>query len=73
MSHILSIDDIKVYVDDFIVFAKEHPEMTFLVTEIGCGLSKYKPKDIAPLFTQAVPLVNVHLPTRFWHKLLPIE
>lgn len=69
MDKILSVQEIKPFVDTFIEFARNNPQMTFLVTEIGCGLSKYKPKDIAPLFEGAVELENVHLPIRFWHKL----
>lgn len=70
MNVILPISEIKLYVDTFIEFAKQNPHLTFLVTEIGCGLSKYKPKDIAPLFEGAIEVENIHLPTRFWHKLL---
>jgi hypothetical protein len=68
---VLPIVEIKPYVDDFIEFAKANPQLTFLVTEIGCGASGYKPKDIAPLFEKAVDVVNIHLPARFWHKLKP--
>jgi hypothetical protein len=67
---VLAITEIKPFVDQFILFAKANPGLTFLVTEIGCGLAKYKPKDIAPLFKDAIPLTNVHLPARFWHKLM---
>jgi len=65
----LTISEIKPYVDRFIEFAKEHPELIFLVTEIGCGLAGLKPKQVAPLFQDAVNVENVHLPARFWHKL----
>lgn len=34
----------------FLKFAKEHPELTFLVTEIGCGIAGYSPKQMAPHF-----------------------
>ena len=34
----------------FIEFAREHPELTFLVTEIGCGIAGYSPEEVAPLF-----------------------
>lgn len=67
---VLSLTEIKPFVDEFISFATEHPELTFLVTEVGCGLSKMKPKDIAPLFEKAVEIKNIHLPHRFWHKLM---
>lgn len=65
----LTVIEIKPFVDDFIIFAKENPHLTFLVTEIGCGLAKSKPKDIAPLFKDAIDIPNIHLPHRFWHKL----
>lgn len=66
----LRIDEIKPFVDDFIEWAKHHTVNTFYVTEIGCGLAGYKPKEIAPLFAECVNLKNVKLPQRFWHKLV---
>ena len=66
----LSIVEIKPYVDRFIEFAKNNPDFIFLVTEVGCGLAGLRPKDIAPLFAEAVSVPNIHLPERFWHKLL---
>ena len=66
----LSIDEIKPYVDRFIEFAKTRPDLSFLVTEVGCGLAGLKPKDVAPLFKAAIDQENIHLPARFWHKLL---
>jgi hypothetical protein len=65
----LTVPVIKTYVDPFIEFAKANPQLTFLVTEIGCGLAGLYPKDIAPLFQEAKDVENIHLPERFWHKL----
>ena len=65
----LSLDEIRPYVDDFIDFAKSRPDLTFLVTEVGCGLAGLHPKEVAPLFEGAIELNNVWLPRRFWHKL----
>lgn len=62
-------DTIKPYVDEFISFAKEHPEMTFLVTEIGCGIAGFKPSEIAPLFRNGTDVPNIYLPQRFWDVL----
>ena len=62
-------EDIRPYVDEFIHFAIAHPELTFLVTEIGCGIAGFEPKDIAPLFEKAIPVSNIHLPARFWQVL----
>lgn len=67
----LNISEIQKYVDVFIEFAKYNPSKTFLVTEIGCGLAGYKPKQIAPLFKDAVGVENILLPIRFLHVLTP--
>ncbi len=64
------VEEIRPYVDEFIRFAKVHPEQTFLVTEIGCGIAGFRPEEIAPLFRDAVPVENIHLPERFWNILL---
>jgi len=60
------VDTIKPYVDEFIQFAKDHPDKTFLVTEIGCGIAGFEPEEIAPLFKEAIDIENIHLPRRFW-------
>lgn len=66
----LPLDIIAVYVSRFIAYAKHHNDYTYLVTEIGCGLAGYHPKDIAPFFKEAVNIHNIHLPKRFWDELL---
>ncbi len=64
-----SIDLIQKHVDDFIAYAKSHPESTFLVTPIGCGIAGWKVSQIAPLFRKATDLKNVTLPESFWQLL----
>ncbi|MBQ4183733.1 MAG: hypothetical protein II652_02130 [Bacteroidales bacterium] len=59
------VETIKPYVDDFIAFAKEHPELFFYVTRIGCGIAGFRDKEIAPLFAEALGLENVCLPESF--------
>ena len=59
------VETIKPYVDWFISFAKEHPELFFYVTRIGCGIAGFKDKEIAPLFREALALENVCLPETF--------
>ena len=53
-------------VNRFIKFAKEHQELGFYVTPIGCGIAGYTPLQIAPLFRKAIMLPNVLLPKSFW-------
>lgn len=67
----LSVLELKVYVDKFLGFAREHPELIFLVTPIGTGLSGYMNLDIAPLFDEAIDMDNVTLPTLFVEYLAP--
>ena len=65
ISKSLSVDKIKTYVDRFLLFTKERQDLHFLVTEIGCGLAGLTPKQIAPLFKDALEMKNVSLPRKF--------
>ena len=59
------VEAIKPYVDEFIRFAKEHQELKFLVTKIGCGIAGFTIEEIAPLFSEAIDVENVILPEDF--------
>ena len=52
-------------VEHFTACAKQHPELTFLVTAVGCGIAGYTPQQVAPLFREAAKLENVYLPQVF--------
>lgn len=59
------VETIKPYVDEFISFAKAHPEYTFFVTRIGCGIAGFSDEQIAPLFHDALDIPNILLPEEF--------
>ena len=59
------VETIKPYTDEFIAFAKQHPEMKFFVTKIGCGIAGFAINEIAPLFAGAIDIENVILPEDF--------
>lgn len=59
------VETIKPYVDEFICFAKEHCELKFLVTRIGCGIAGFGDSEIAPLFEEAIDVENIILPRSF--------
>ena len=59
------VDTIKPYVDEFIKFAKQHKELSFLVTRIGCGIAGFTDGQIAPLFKKALEVENILLPGSF--------
>lgn len=46
----LELTDIGSYVDIFKQFAKNHPDKTFYVTKIGCGIAGFKEDEIRPMF-----------------------
>lgn len=60
-------------VEDFLQCAREHPQLTFLVTEVGCGIAGYTPEQVAPWFAPAVDIYNVHLPDSFWGVLRKLD
>lgn len=59
------VETIKPYVDEFIEFAKQHKELFFYVTRIGCGIAGFSDEEISPLFKDAKALENVALPKSF--------
>ena len=56
------VDAIKPYVDEFIEFAKTRPDLTFLVTRVGCGIAGFTNEEISPLFAKAHEVPNIVLP-----------
>ena len=64
----LPLTMIKLYVDQFIGFARNRKDLTFNVTAIGCGLAGYTPEQIAPLFNNAPE--NCKLPEEFKEVLI---
>ena len=59
------VETIKPYVDEFIEFAKSHPDLFFYVTRIGCGIAGFRDREIAPLFFAAREIENICLPKSF--------
>ena len=56
------VETIRPYVDEFIEFARQHPQLTFLVTRIGCGIAGFTDEEISPLFEAAHGVENIVLP-----------
>lgn len=64
------VNVIKPYVDEFIDFAKSHPELKFLVTRIGCGIAGFRDEEMAPLFKDTIEIENIYLPKSFYYILV---
>lgn len=63
------VDDIKPYVDEFLAYARQHPENKFLLTRIGCGIAGFLDEEMAPLFAPALEMPNVAFPAK-WLEIL---
>lgn len=63
------VETIRPYVDEFIKFAAINYTKRFLVTKIGCGIAGFSIDEIAPLFADAMHLINVKLPIEFYRAL----
>jgi hypothetical protein len=48
-----SLEEVWNSIDRFISYANNHPELTFQVTRIGCGLAGFADEDIAPMFADS--------------------
>ena len=65
--------EVKEAVERFIAFAKDHPDLFFLVTRVGCGIAGYHDEEIAQFFVGALELKNVSLPKSFVDALGGVE
>lgn len=49
----LDLPEIRHFIEGFIQYATQHPELEFQVTQVGCGLAGLVAEDIAPMFKDA--------------------
>ncbi|MBU2741856.1 hypothetical protein HAQ01_05075 [Acidithiobacillus thiooxidans] len=50
---VLSLEEVRRGVNDFLRYAKDHQELRFFVTRVGCGLAGFTNQEIAPMFREA--------------------
>ena len=55
----------KRHIDKFLVYAKAHPELFFMVIRVGCGNAGFDEEFVAPFFKEAMKMDNVSLPKSF--------
>lgn len=46
----LELFQIREFIAQFNAYAEANPDLEFYVTQVGCGLAKYRACDIAPMF-----------------------
>lgn len=64
----MPLQTVRHHVLRFIEFAESHPELSFQVTCVGCGLAGFKNEAIAPMFKRAP--MNCRFDTQ-WRVWLP--
>lgn len=50
----LPLHEVDRYVSEFVEFTKRHPEYSFFVTRVGCGLASFSDNEMAPMFKGAI-------------------
>ena len=66
------LNEMQQAVNRFADFARQHPELRFLVTRVGCGIAGHNIADVAPMFDRCINIENVTLPSEFW-KILGLK
>ena len=61
-------DQIRAAFRRLVDYARQHPELTFLVTALGCGHGGYTPETMAPLLEDGIHVENIHYPFSFWQE-----
>ena len=62
----VTLEEIDKGVERFTAFVNEHPDLTFLVTNVGCSKKAGStPAEIAPMFSRIAGNANVMLPKEF--------
>lgn len=66
---VLPLDLIHQYIAEFVEYATEHTEDTFLLTPIGTGLAGYSKTQIFDLIRECAPLPSNIVFTKEWFDL----
>lgn len=63
---VLPLTAIEPRIGAFLAYARQHGDLTFFVTRVGCGLAGYRDADIAPLFVGAPRNCDFPIEWRPW-------
>jgi len=66
---VISFDRIQLYVSDFVEYARNNPNDTFILTPIGAGLAGYSRSEIFKLIRNCNPIPSNIVFTRQWFGL----
>ena len=63
------VSALKPYVDEFIEYAIQHSDYTFIVCWLGNGFVGFEQKEVALLFKKAIDVENIILPKLYVEEL----
>jgi hypothetical protein len=63
---VLSLVEIETHIKDFLKYAKNNPEETFMLTPVGTGLAGYSKREIWKIVTKFRPIPTNVLLTSTW-------
>ena len=66
----VSISELEESIHRFSLYAEEHPEQTFYVTKIGCGIAGFAIDDLVAIFKKRTFGSNVILPREFSRQVI---
>lgn len=58
----VTLQELAVYMYNFFNFADDHPELTFFLSKVGCGIAGFDEHDVAYIVHELLPPANVHIP-----------
>jgi hypothetical protein len=67
--HVLALISIEKFIREFVQYAKENPNDTFLLTPVGTGLAGYRKDEIFPLICKYAPIPSNIVFTKEWFNL----
>lgn len=68
-----TLEEVKAAIGRFTEFVAGHPELEFIVTDIGCtAKAGFTPTEIAPMFKSIAAAGNVYLPGKFREVIVAI-
>lgn len=67
----ITLDQVGAGIIRFLLYTQTHPDTTFLITRIGCGLAGFKDEEIALFFREAGD--NCRLPPEWGPYLSPLD
>ncbi len=58
----ITLEELAVYVDNFLRYAEQHPETRFFVSAVGCGIAGFTEQEVSYIFRELGTPSNCDLP-----------